>query len=238
VCERTNKKCPHHDPSKPNDLAGRASDLYQVIADLYNVDTLVTGDKNLSGFLRLTRGYSTVPILIIENPFSLASSVRFHKIPAREKRIGSTVVEVCNTVNSIYEGFIKNIPEFFVLDFDYFIAYKWAVLKHLCSKTGLEYRPEALEFWNFEYHTIGGNRGAYTHIMNPVPRTVIEEQDKLYDCVSTSKEYYQQRNYLDLFTDLRYKKLLTAEEMVAVATSDLFKTYSQLQEKFMKQLTK
>lgn len=93
--------------------------------------------------------------------------------------------------------------EYMVGCYDYLATMPEEYFPKLCSFVGTDYEPQALEYWNFEHHGLGGLNGAGYNVLEKYKSAGAHTADESFYKMNAGKNFYDQR----------WKEQLSSEEL-------------------------
>ena len=136
-------------------LARQPAAFYGILAEALSTDILVSADKNYPHFIRRDPGLHNDAIVLFRDPLKNWQSQARRSGNSPEARLRYFENWAMDYVN-----FLDNYPNAgrkVVLDFDEFLANPVSMLQQLCGAIDLSFTAEAVEYWNFPQHCVGGN---------------------------------------------------------------------------------
>lgn len=224
-----NKECPVYTKEVVKRLRTVPRD--QFFKELFKIrqkDILISSDKNLNGIQGRATGIDVEGIVLFKNPESQFQSKKTHAAVGSNLCKPQSYDQYFNVVGNMYNGvmqYLSNRRHIFV-DYDFFMTNKKNVLNYICDRMGLEYDEAALEYWNFEHHTIGGNSGAYYNIGRD------NHEVKVTD-FTNGGDWYRVNFRKSPEIDYRHKFVLTQEEIVGVRKHPYNNTYAHMLKSFI-----
>ena len=173
--------------------------FYSSLFDILNTNIVVNSDKNPSNLKGKLKNVENYFIVLFKSPERQYLSLKTHKND-------SGVSSHLDLTNKAYKNaidFVKetNHEKVIYIDYDSFMLDKIRVLRYICSEFDLIYNENAINYWNFEHHSIGGNISAYFNF---------REKEKLPNLEKVS---WYKNNHRNTNIDCRYKFALTAGEL-------------------------
>jgi hypothetical protein len=140
--------------------------LYESLAELHGVETLVTADKNpwVYSDLMTARRRPMKAVVLFKNPFEFTKSMLrewagYEPIGAII-RILDAYVRIYETCDFVLKG--GNIPAMF-LEYRDLATNPEASFQSICSFCELSFNPECLRYWDTPHHRVGGNYARATN---------------------------------------------------------------------------
>ena len=212
VCQKRGLVCPVITQEAKREAKNAGSRWYAAWAEILGVDVIVSGDKIPINYEGKMSGCLRIPLVLFRSPEGQVASNKTHT-PGRDS---FEAVASLHHTQKIYEDIvtsaetstqgIESRPPIF-LDFDHFLSAKRGVLAKLCEMIGVSFREDALRYWNFAQHTIGGNDGSAGNPYEPfIDKTSPLERpvDYRWKSILSTDELRRVRShpYNDLWLDM------------------------------------
>jgi hypothetical protein len=139
-------------------LADQPHGFYQILADAYKADIIVSADKNYPHVVRRDPGLHNDAVIIFRHP-----SENWRSHARRSSRTDNEArLKYLDNWAIAYTNFLDNFPNTgkkISVDLDLFLVKPKQGLQHLCFALDLPFAAEALAYWHVRQHCVGGNHG-------------------------------------------------------------------------------